>query len=165
MCEKGSGERTGSIQHCCLSKPQLASHAGLVCVLPLTVDEVGAPAAFPIPRWGADSWGRCTSETTGLLSEAPRTSPTSAPAESAAGGRPPRHTAQTQFTDGRKYADPVGIWHRHPPGRGRTSSLPSCFSMEETETRKCSSGGKKRRKNEFTDENKQNSGSRVHYPP
>lgn len=106
MREKGSGEKTGSIQYCCLSKPQSASHDALVCVLSLTVDEVGDPVAFPIRRWVADSGGRCTSETTGMLPEARRTSPTSAPAESAAGGRPPQQTAHTHFTDGRKYCDP-----------------------------------------------------------
>lgn len=107
MCEKGSGEKTGSIQYCCLSEPQFASHDALVCVLSLTVDEAGDPVAFPIHRWEADSWGRCTSETTGMLSQAQRASPTSAPAEPAAGGRPPQHTAQTHFTDARKYCDPV----------------------------------------------------------
>lgn len=94
-CEKGSGEQqTGSRQYLCLSEAQFASQDRLMCVLSLT-DEVGDSAAFPIPRREADPGGHCTSETTGRLSEAQSTSPTSAPAESAAGGHLPRHTAQT----------------------------------------------------------------------
>lgn len=153
MCEKGSSEKnTGSLRYCRLSKPQDM----LMYVLSLTVDEVGDSVVFPIPRWEADPWGRCISGTTGMLSEAQRTSLTSAPTESAAGGLLPQHTAHIHIADVMKYG--AHVWH--------STGLNLAFTPTWTWSHQFSSVMlffKRKENNRITDENEQDFGSQVHH--
>lgn len=106
---------------------------------PLTVDVAVDSAAPPTLRREVDFWGACTSATTGRLPAGCSSSPTCAPTRSAAPGRLLRSSTD-YITRRRKqhHRSPyLSVWSGvsgslHLPGRGHSSSPPTCFSERNT---------------------------------